>query len=248
MPTHETQRPWARRLTSFWGLLGMGAGALALITLVAVLAQPGAEDIPPAEPRATTSVPVATRTLAVAVFDDTTDRPLTPDVELWVRGRGSWFPDLVGGGDRAELGAFPVGTPETLFVYPDGRDGAEIAVPFRMTAAMVSGSVRDQVTVTIADTTVTVAGPPLGARPLVRARVAPDAAEPAAPDRPYPADLVTRLRGEMTSTADVACILDAIAATISPADLEYWLDHPADDPRAAPVDRALLVAAIGCAN
>jgi len=67
-------------------------------------------------------------------------------------------------------------------------------------------------------------------------------------DRPYPDDLVDRFRGELPSTADIACILDAIADTVPAADLAYWLDHPADDPRAAPVDHALLVATVRCAN
>ena len=97
--------------------------------------------------------------LRVSVFDDSVDRPLE-NFEVWVRGYGSWYPDLTFGGDVNTLGAFPVGElqEQNFFIYPDGRDGTEIRVEFEMTADMISGSVRDTVIVDVSDTTVTVTG------------------------------------------------------------------------------------------
>lgn len=106
--------------------------------------------------------------LRIAIFDDSAERPLISGLgtsansgsraELWVRGYGSWFPDLEFGGDGNTLGSFPIGEEHEFFVYPDGRDGREIRVVFRMTADMISGSDRDMIQIGISDTTVTVSG------------------------------------------------------------------------------------------
>ena len=88
--------------------------------------------------------------LRIGVYDDTEKRPLQSGIlangkqdnriEFWVRGLGSWYPDLHSGGDVNTLGSFPVGEQQELFIYPDGRDGKEIRVLFRMTKEMNSGS------------------------------------------------------------------------------------------------------------
>lgn len=96
--------------------------------------------------------------LDVAVWDDTNTNPPDGRMEIWVRGHGSWFPDQTFGGDSNLLGEFPIGEPGEFYIYPDGRDGVEIRVPFRMTAEMISGSDRDRTQVSIEDSTVTVFG------------------------------------------------------------------------------------------
>ena len=104
--------------------------------------------------------------LRVTVHDDTVDRSLQfgqlgvgeadNRIELWVRGFGSWYPDVGFGSDVNTLGSFPVGEEDELFIYPDGRDGSEIRLVFRMTGDMISGSDRDTRIVEVSDTIVTV--------------------------------------------------------------------------------------------
>ncbi len=97
--------------------------------------------------------------LEVALWDDSIERP-AENIEVWVRGYGSWYPDLSFGIDVNTLGAFPVGElqEQDFFIYPDGRDGTEIRVEFQMTADMISGSDMSMTTVVVSDTTVTVIG------------------------------------------------------------------------------------------
>lgn len=97
--------------------------------------------------------------LDVIVWDDTKSNP--PDVEVWVEGHGSWFPDLTFGGDGRLVGEFPVGVAAEFLVYPDGRAGTEIRVPFMMTEEIISGSDRDKVSVAIEDDKVVVFGTPI---------------------------------------------------------------------------------------
>ncbi len=92
----------------------------------------------------------------MTVTDDTEQRP--PEVEIWVRGQGSWYPDLTFGGDVRELGEYPVGEAGEFFVYPDGRDGAEVRVEFVMTPEMISGSDRAMTRVEVYDDEVLVWG------------------------------------------------------------------------------------------
>ena len=58
-----------------------------------------------------------------------------------------------------------VGVQDTMYVYPDGREGGiEIAVPFIMTAAMKpDGCARDMIHVVITDRKVEVYGLPVDA-------------------------------------------------------------------------------------
>ncbi len=93
------------------------------------------------------------------MWDDTVERP-AENIEVWVRGYGSWYPDITFGSDVNTLGAFPVGElrDQDFFIYPDGRDGTEIRVEFEMTADMISGSDMSMTTVAVSDTTVTVTG------------------------------------------------------------------------------------------
>lgn len=96
--------------------------------------------------------------LDIAVSDWTEQRPAGDRAEVWVRGAGSWYPDLTFGSDRRSTAPFPIGQPNDFFVYPDGRDGAEIQVTFVMTEEMISGAARSVTHVEIYDAQVVVWG------------------------------------------------------------------------------------------
>lgn len=116
---------------------------------------------PPPSPDPATPIPAAGDvTLEIAVWDDTSTNPPAADAEIWVRGEGSWFPDLTFGGDSRDLGDYPLGEPGEFFIYPDGRSGVEIRVEFVMTEEMlpISGSTQAQTTVEIHDAEVVVIG------------------------------------------------------------------------------------------
>lgn len=99
--------------------------------------------------------------LEVAVMDWTENNPPAERAEIWVRGHGSWFLDLEFEGDGPKaLGEFPVGELRTddFYVYPDGRNGAEINVGFEMTEDMISGSTQARTFVRIYDDHVQIVG------------------------------------------------------------------------------------------
>ena len=140
-----------------------------VVVAVCLMMAGGCGTVPSVPPTSTPKSPEAvpsparkeTRALRVSVMDETSG-PLgkLDKVEIWVRNHGSWRSDLRHGGDVRTLGEFEVGkTYEAdFYIYPDGRDGAEIRVPFRMTADMISGSDRDTVLVDILDHSVRVTG------------------------------------------------------------------------------------------
>jgi len=64
--------------------------------------------------------------VGVKVFDATEARPLPQDAELWFRGYGSF---AIADGIRVKLGQRPIGEQDSIMLYPDGRDGAEITIP-----------------------------------------------------------------------------------------------------------------------
>ncbi len=142
-------------------------------------AQLGAElaASPPATATPTTTVTAALPASAlvlldVFVSDDTTSNPPGTRMEIWVRGYGSWFPNLRFGGERTQLGKFPVGETHErdFYIYPDGRDGTEIRVPFTMKAEMISGSDKARTVVSIEDAVVRVWGEAIDGFELVFGR------------------------------------------------------------------------------
>lgn len=161
-----TEHPW-------WGAIGIVGVFVALASLVTVLIGGAATD-DGTGPGSTTSraSDAAPNGIAldIAVFDDTVRRPPGDRFEIWARGHGSWFPDVRFGGDVAVLGPFPVGQDATFAVYPDGREGREILVPFRMTGSMISGSDRDRTQVEIHDEEIVVRGAAIPGGPLTFAR------------------------------------------------------------------------------
>lgn len=114
----------------------------------------------------TTSSQVSTeKLLRISVWDDTSDwaaasRTGLPDIEVWVRGTGSWFPDTSFGGDvLEEAGPFPVGEVSYLHIFPDGRGGKEFVVELLVGDEVIA--LRDTISITIDDTTVNVFGTPV---------------------------------------------------------------------------------------
>ena len=72
--------------------------------------------------------------LNVVVWDSTelTTAPL--GTEVWIRGHGSWFPDLEQGIDSKTFGPFKVGNTTTIYFYPQGREEPEIKIASPITA------------------------------------------------------------------------------------------------------------------
>ena len=109
--------------------------------------------------------PVQAQALRVIVYDDTNRRPLPPRAEAWVRCNGSWWLKRMMG--REIMGAktlriCQIGALDSLYIYPDTRNGKEIVVPFRVTTSMCrDGCPRDAIHLEIYDDSVKVFGPPV---------------------------------------------------------------------------------------
>lgn len=100
-------------------------------------------------------------TVRVAVFDDTKKNPLPQKAEIWIRGLGSWW---IAKENVRNVPDREVGATDSIFVYPDGRSGKELSVPFKMTNEMCSqGCARDLISVDISDTHVVIHGTPIKA-------------------------------------------------------------------------------------
>lgn len=114
-----------------------------------------------AEDQTDESAVLSEGTFKMAVFNY--DEEPYPDLEVWVRGIGSWYPDAESGDAKSEFGPFPVG--EVLegdfFVYPFGRDGIEVPVTINLKDDHISESDRDQIWIWIEDGVLTVTGTPL---------------------------------------------------------------------------------------
>lgn len=125
--------------------------------------EPEPEPETEAEPEPEKEPAEETKLLEVAVMDYTEQNPPGDRLEIWVRGHGSWYPDVEFGGDGPQaMGEFPVADLQTddFYIYPDGQDGTEILVEFQMTEDMISGSDRDRTHVEIYDGRVEVWGGP----------------------------------------------------------------------------------------
>jgi len=88
--------------------------------------------------------------ISVMNYDDSS----FPEFEIWIRGQGSWVPDLTyGGDDLSNVGPFPLGeTQESgLFVYPYGRNGTELSIPFTLPLGYISNSDRGMLLVYVED-------------------------------------------------------------------------------------------------
>ena len=106
-----------------------------------------------------TTVLSSDMTVRVVVYDDTEASPLHPRAEIWVRGLGSWW---LARDNLQIIDGRTQGKVDQLVIYPDGREGKEITVQFKLTSSMCpQGCPRDMITVAIDDTDVTVGGFPI---------------------------------------------------------------------------------------
>jgi hypothetical protein len=98
--------------------------------------------------------------LRVAVYNDTEINK--PDLEIWIKGTGSWYPDeeAMGFGGDVFIPTEPFSTEEVneIYIYPDGREGNEIMVEIIATDEMTPESDRDTIHIEIHDETVKVWG------------------------------------------------------------------------------------------
>lgn len=79
-------------------------------------------------------------------------------IEIVIAGK-SYKPS--GAKAQGVLGPVEVGKQLDVTVYPDGRNGKKIVVPFMLTSEMQSASERDAIHVSVSDTTVRVLGNPV---------------------------------------------------------------------------------------
>ena len=91
-------------------------------------------------------------TLRVSVSDETEQIPVEGQTEIWLRGAGSWFPNLEFGGDFRDYESLAVGTTQQLYFYPLGRDEPEILIDVPVTNDLCpNGCARDTVLLSIWD-------------------------------------------------------------------------------------------------
>lgn len=120
--------------------------------------EPSAAPEQTAESQPSEALAPGTFRLSFTNWDDAT----YADLEIWIRGYGSWFPNPEG--DLLEnVGPFEIGQalPGEFFVYPFGRSGIEVPVTLSLSSNHISNSPRDMVQVYIEDRVLFVSGSPI---------------------------------------------------------------------------------------
>ncbi len=113
-------------------------------------------------------VEIQKRALRVGVWDST-EKTATPRPEVWLRGAGSWFPDIEYGSDARNFEGHEVGTTIEIFFYPLGRDEPEIKVEVPITEDLCpQGCVRDMVSLEIYDDRFEIWGGPVKSQTIPR--------------------------------------------------------------------------------
>lgn len=75
-----------------------------------------------------------------------TEQTIRGKTEVWLRGQGSWFPDLKYGGDVTTFEGRLVGSVDSLFFYPFGRNGPEMMVAIEIDSELCrQGCPRDMI-------------------------------------------------------------------------------------------------------
>ena len=100
----------------------------------------------------------------VVVNDDTEKNPVHKRAEIWLKGHGSWWlkQELKYGGTVKTFGNLQSGIKNSLYLYPDSRDGKELMVPFLLTEDMnPKGSPRDSIIIIISDKEIIINGLPI---------------------------------------------------------------------------------------
>ena len=141
-----------------------GRLSVALVVLVLLSGCSVPDESPDAE-----SPPPQTITLRVTVSDETEQRSPTGQTEVWLRGEGSWFPDMAFGGDVRDYSGLAVGSSQEAVFYPFGRDDPEILIDVPITAALCpNGCARDTLILEIWDDRFEVWAPGVDMRSIPR--------------------------------------------------------------------------------
>lgn len=88
------------------------------------------------------------------------DETQWPNFEVWIRGIGSFKPDLESGEVIENVSGFIPGNsyPKDFAIYPDGRNGQEIYVPLKIPSDLISNSTKDTIQIWIEDNELVVFG------------------------------------------------------------------------------------------
>jgi len=104
----------------------------------------------------------------VSVWVDPDSAPLPREAEIWFKGYGSLW---IARDPVKILGTRPAGHTEPLYIYPDGRNGKEIAVPTTVTSEMCpQGCARDTTMINISDDLIEVVGTAIEDRKMTFSR------------------------------------------------------------------------------
>lgn len=143
---------------------------IAALLLTPGCAEPAQDHAAAQPPRATAQAAPTTRALRVSVWNDTDSSP-RGKTEVWLRGARSWFPDLRFGSDVKVYRDRRVGSTDTLYFYPLGRDEPEIPVFVDVTSELCpQGCVRDMVNLEIEPDEFKAWGNPVRGAPVSVAR------------------------------------------------------------------------------
>lgn len=111
------------------------------------------------------SISFADAKVRVMIFDETESAKLPSSSEVWIRGTGSWWI-----GKESKFGAtvkdvpVPLNRKVDMAVFPDGRGGVELKIPFKLTSDMCTNAcVRDAIRITFSDSNIEVFGLPFKA-------------------------------------------------------------------------------------
>jgi hypothetical protein len=132
--------------------------ALSILTVVGCTVEPAGDAAGSVDTNLDSS---SVRSIRVGLYDDTDKRPPADDIEVWMRGAGSWRPDMRFGGDVKVLGEVEVPTMVDLAFYPDGRAGTEMEVKLNATADMCTqpdGCAKWLLSIAVSDTEVEIQG------------------------------------------------------------------------------------------
>lgn len=105
------------------------------------------------------STSAKTTTLKILWWNDTVSKK--PERCEVVYGSAAYRPDVSQDAASGFIKAVPVGKAVNLVIYPDGRAGKKIIVPFKLDSYMKAGTNQDAIHVAISDDTVKVLGNPV---------------------------------------------------------------------------------------
>lgn len=113
----------------------------------------------PSGPGTKPSAPVKTTALKILWWNDTVSKKATGCEVAY--GSAAFRPDVSQDAATGLLKAVPVGKTVNLVVYPDGRSGKKIIVPFKVDSYMKASTDQDAIHVAVSDDTIKVLGNPV---------------------------------------------------------------------------------------